>query len=85
MGVSPLNEELGGKVQAFSEYPPQKNDDPVKVVDVPNSDSPSMPIKIIVSPSKKFHSTSVPAVQLPSKNSPQPFVSQQSHTQMVIF
>jgi len=45
------------------------------------SEAPSMPIKVIVSPSKK--STSLPAGHM-FKNPAQPFVSQQQNSEMVI-
>jgi len=56
------------------------------MIDVPSisSESPSMPIKVIVSPSKKFQPTSLPAVQT-FKNPAQPFVSQQQNSEMVNF
>lgn len=84
VSVSPSNEELYAKIQALSENPRRISDDPVKV-DVPtvSLESPSMPIKVIVSPSKKFQSTSIPAAQQQFKN-PQLFVSQQQQAQMVI-
>jgi len=81
--VSPSNEELYAKIQALSEKPRQIAEDPMKKVDVPSNstDSLSMPIKVIVSPSKK---SSLSNIQQTSKNPPQPFVSQQQHTQLVI-
>lgn len=47
-----------------------------------NSGSPTMPIKIIASPSKKFQQTSATSVQQQFKT-PQTFVTHQ-HSQMVI-
>lgn len=54
-------------------------DDPVNNAHIPvtNSESPSMPIKIIVSPSKKFQPSLTPSAQ-------QPFVPQQQ-IPMVIY
>lgn len=82
VNVPSLNEELSEKIQA-SENTRRTNEDSMKITDVPivSSDSSAMPIKLRVSPSKKFQST--PVVQQSFKN-PQPFVSQQ-HTQMVIY
>lgn len=59
-----------------------------KISEVPTtkSDSPSMPIKVIVSPSKKFQSAPVSTVQPSLKNLTQPFVTQhQPPTLMVIY
>lgn len=84
VSVSPSNEELYAKIQALSENPRRLADAPVKV-DVPQTislESPSMPIKVIVSPSKKFQPPSIPAVQ--QFKNPQLFVSQQQQAQMVI-
>jgi len=73
------------KMQA-SENPRRIPENPVKTIDVSSigSESPSMPIKVIVSPSKKCQQTSLPAIQQSFKNLPQPFVSQQQNTEMVI-
>lgn len=81
----PSNEELNAKkIQVLPENSRRVTEDSVKV-DVPaiNLESPSVPIKVIMSP-KKFHPASqlLPAVQQPFKN-PQSFVSLQQQTQMV--
>lgn len=80
MNVSPSNEEIQATNQAFHENPRRITENTVKTIDVSatSSDSPSMPIKIIVSPSKKFQPTTLPAVQQSIKNPPQ------QNTEMVI-
>lgn len=85
MSVSPSNEEIYAKIQS-SENSRRTTENSVKMIDVSSNslESPSMPIKVIVSPSKKFQPTSLPAVQL-LKNPAQPFVSQQQNSEMVIF
>jgi len=86
VSISPSNEDIYWKIQS-SENPRRVTENPVKVIDVQSSigsESPSMPIKVIVSPSKKFQPTSLPSVQQPFKNSPQSFVPQQQNTEMVI-
>lgn len=85
MSVSPSTEEIYAKIQS-SENSRRITENSVKMVDVSSvsSESPSMPIKVIVSPSKKFQPTSLPAVQLFNKNPSQPFVSQQHNSDMVI-
>lgn len=84
MSVSPSNEEIYAKIQS-SENSRRLTENSVKMVDVSSisSESPSMPIKVIVSPSKKFQPTSLPAVHS-FKNPTQPFVSQQHNAEMVI-
>lgn len=69
------------KIQALPENTRRNAEDSNKIINIPtiSSESPSMPTKVIASPSKKFQSTPIPAVQQPSKN-PQPH-----HTQMVIY
>lgn len=87
MSILPSNEDIYSKIQS-SENPRRVTaENPVKVIDVQSSigsESPSMPIKVIVSPSKKFQPTSLPSVQQPFKNPPQSFVPQQQNTEMVI-
>lgn len=86
MSISPSNEDIYSKIQS-SENSQRVTENPVKVIDVQSSigsESPSMPIKVIVSPSKKFQPTSLPSVQQSFKNSPPSFVSQQQNTEMVI-
>jgi len=84
VSVSPSNEEIYAKIQS-SENSRRITENSVKMVDVSSisSESPSMPIKVIVSPSKKFQPTPLPAVQK-LKNPAQPFVSQQQNQEMVI-
>jgi len=85
VSISPSNEEIYAKIQS-SENPRRVTENPVKNMDVSSigSESPSMPIKVIVSPSKKFQPTSLPSVQQSFKNPPQTFVPQQQSTEMVI-
>jgi len=84
VNVSPSNEEIYANIQT-SENSRRITENSVKMIDVSSisSESPSMPIKVIVSPSKKFQPTLLPAVQS-LKNSAQPFVSQQQNSEMVI-
>lgn len=87
MSVSPSNDELYAKIQALSENHRKVPEDSLRPTDLPaiNSESPTMPIKIIVSSSKKLQPTTPAAVQQQSfKTPPQPFVTQQQHSQMVI-
>ncbi|VVC32299.1 RNA polymerase II-binding domain,ENTH/VHS,Subunit of cleavage factor IA Pcf11,CID [Cinara cedri] len=83
--VPPPNDELHAKIQALSENPRKVPEDPLRSTDgaAINSESPTMQTKILVSPSKKFQSTSVATIQQPFKPPPQSFVSQQHHSQMV--
>lgn len=82
MSVSSSNEEIYTKIQP-SENSRRITENPVKMSDASSisAESPSMPIKVIVSPSKK--STSLPAGQM-FKNPAQPFVSPQQNSEMVI-
>jgi len=86
MSISPSNEEMYAKLHALSDNPRRITENPVKVAPVFSMESPSMPIKVIVSPSKKNQPSSVPATHQSLKNPPQSFVSQQlQHTKMVIY
>jgi len=81
VSISPSSEEIYAKIQP-SENSRRITENPVKMSDASSisNESPSMPIKVIVSPSKK--STSLPAGPM-FKNHTQPFVSQQN-SEMVI-
>lgn len=86
MTTSPSNEEVYTKIQVLPDGSHKTAEIATKMVEVPtiNSELPSMPVKIIGSP-KKFQPTSILQVQQPFKNSQQPFVSQQQHSQMVMY
>lgn len=85
VNVTPPNEELNSKNLTFNENTQKPTENPAKTTEVlpTHSESPSIPIKVIVSPSKKFQSSSS-SVQPQFKNITQPFATpMQQPTQMV--